>query len=130
MKNIRPILLACFLAISFLAFAQENPDGAKIVFEEPVHDFGDIRGGAVVSHAFKFRNSGNQPLVISNVVATCGCTATTWPKEPVLPGKSGEIQVNFDTRGRQGMQSKVVTIISNGLSPQTRIKVTANIVPR
>lgn len=111
------------------SFTQAQNEGAKITFENTTHNFGDVSQGDKVTHAFKFKNSGDQPLVISNVLATCGCTATKWTKEPVKPGESGEITVEFDSSGRSGKQNKVVTIISNTANPQTRINVVVNILP-
>lgn len=131
MKNsFRNVVLLYLLTLLFSpSLAQENEDGSKITFDHPLYNFGDIAEGDTVSHSFKFKNTGNQPLVISNVVSTCGCTATKWPKEPVPPGKSGEIKVDFDASGRRGKQSKVITVISNSFTPQARIRVTANVLP-
>lgn len=121
-----PLILTIFC---FPAFAQETQDGSEIIFDNPQHNFGDVAEGTKVSHTFKFKNAGNQPLVITNVVSTCGCTTTAWPKEPVPPGKSGEIRVEFDLTGRRGPQSKVITVISNSHSPQARLKIIANVLP-
>ena len=124
-----------FLGIWILSFSYDESlteaqnEGAKITFENTTHNFGDVSQGDKVTHAFKFKNSGDQPLIISNVLATCGCTATKWTKEPVKPGESGQITVEFDSSGRSGKQNKVVTIISNTANPQTRINVVVNILP-
>ena len=124
-----------FLGIWLLSFSYDESlteaqnEGAKITFENTTHNFGDVSQGDKVTHAFKFKNSGDQPLIISNVLATCGCTATKWTKEPVKPGESGQITVEFDSSGRSGKQNKVVTIISNTANPQTRINVVVNILP-
>ncbi len=124
-----------FLGIWILSFSYDESlteaqnEGAKITFENTTHNFGDVSQGDKVTHTFKFKNSGNQPLIISNVLATCGCTATKWTKEPVKPGESGQITVEFDSSGRSGKQNKVVTIISNTANPQTRINVVVNILP-
>lgn len=110
--------------------AQDNREGARLTFNDEIHDFGDIVQGEQVSHIFKFRNAGNQQLVISNVLTTCGCTVPEWPKEPVAPGETGQLEVKFDSKGKSGKQNKVITIISNALNPQTRITIRANILPK
>lgn len=122
------LFIVMTLLLSGVVFAQEKEDGPEISFETEKHDFGDVSQGEKVSHEFKFKNSGNKPLVLSNVLTTCGCTATDWPKDPIAPGKSGTIEVKFNTTNRSGKQNKVVTIISNAKTPQTRIKIIANVV--
>ena len=67
-----------------------------ISFKENSIDFGDIVQGQKVEHTFVLTNTGKQPLIISNVAATCGCTVPSWPKEPVAPGKSAEIKDLFN----------------------------------
>lgn len=92
--------------------ASDYPKTA-ISFEETKHNFGTIREGEKVKFAYKFTNTGKHPLVISNAVASCGCTIPSYPKEPVAPGKTGEIIVEFNSAGRPGHQQKNVMIYSN-----------------
>jgi len=129
MKNYMKIFIVSVLVIfSIQGIAQDQEkNGPKIKFDKEQHEFGDVKQGEKVSHSFTFKNTGNEPLVLNNVLATCGCTVTEWPKDPVQPGKSAEIEVKFNTAGRLGKQNKVITIISNAISPQTRIKIMANI---
>jgi uncharacterized protein (DUF58 family) len=128
MKKIDAILFFLIFLTITVTKAQSS-DGAKINFEKTTHNFGDVVQGNQVSHTFTFRNTGNQPLIISNVLTTCGCTVPDWPKEPIAPNQSGKIEVKFDSKGRSGRQNKVVTIISNAVNPQTRINVVVNILP-
>jgi hypothetical protein len=113
------LLLALGLAFagSYTAQAQTaattKTAGAQIKFTEEKYDFGSIKQGDVVDHVFKFKNTGTQPLVISNVQASCGCTIPDWTKEPVAPGKTGMISAKFNSAGKMGMQTKVLTIESN-----------------
>ncbi|MFD1873127.1 DUF1573 domain-containing protein [Hymenobacter bucti] len=114
------LLLALGLAFagSYTAQAQTTAaatktSGAQIKFSEEKYDFGSIKQGDVVDHVFKFKNTGTQPLVISNVQASCGCTIPDWTKEPVGPGKMGMISAKFNSAGKMGMQTKVLTIESN-----------------
>ena len=82
-------------------------------FEETKFSFGTIKEGDKVRHTYKFRNTGSNPLVISNAVASCGCTIPSYPKEPVPPGGTGEIEVEFNSKGKSGHQQKNVMIYSN-----------------
>ena len=86
-------------------------------FPELEYDFGTVMEGEKVSHSYKFTNTGTEPLIISNAKGSCGCTVPQWPKEPIAPGESGEIMVQFDSKGKgkvEGQnQSKRVTITAN-----------------
>ena len=88
-------------------------NATAIKFDEESFDFGKVTDGEKVSHAFKFTNDGDSPLIISNAVASCGCTTPEWPKSPVLPGKTGEISVTFNSAGKQGLQDKLITVTAN-----------------
>jgi len=89
----------------------------SVEFEETEYDFGTVMEGEKVVHVYKFKNTGDEPLIISNAKATCGCTVPSWPKEPIAPGEASEIKVQFDTKnkGKVGgqVQSKRVTITAN-----------------
>ena len=84
-----------------------------IKFEEEIYDFGVIKEGESVKYEFKFKNIGKTPLIISNAMATCGCTTPEYPSKPIKPGNSGIIKVVFNSQGKVGVQDKVVSIISN-----------------
>jgi hypothetical protein len=133
MKYILPIIAICFSTIGAIAqndaLAIENLV-PHIRFEEPLHDFGDVVQGETVSYVFTFENIGNETLVISNVLTTCGCTATEWPRIPIAPGKSGQITARFNTVGKIGKQDKILTILSNAENPQEKISLKSNILPR
>src|SRR5690606_22831014 len=92
--------------------AAEGPRG-KIEFLETAYDFGTVKEGEIVEHVFKFTNTGKVPVILSQVSASCGCTTPDYTKDPVLPGKEGEIKVSFDSKGQVGQQQKIVTISSN-----------------
>ena len=89
-----------------------NPNAAEINFEKEVHDFGTFKKGGDGTYDFKFKNTGKEPLVISNARGSCGCTVPSWPKEPIKPGEMGVIKVTYDTK-RVGAFTKTVTITSN-----------------
>ncbi len=92
---------------------EENSKLTKIEFEKDNHDFGIIKEGEKVSHVFKFKNVGTEPLVIKNVKPACGCTTPDWTKDPVPPGGEGKIEVVFDSQGRTGIQNKSVEVFAN-----------------
>ena len=91
------------------------PAGAfpKFSFDQEEHNFGQIRDGDIVSHTFRFTNSGEAPLIISKATAACGCTVPQWPKQPIPVGGSGEIQVQFDSSNKPGMQNKVCLLYTS-----------------
>ena len=108
------------------------PAGAfpKFSFDQEEHNFGQIRDGDIVSHTFRFTNSGEAPLIISKATAACGCTVPQWPKQPIPVGGSGEIQVQFDSSNKPVMQNKVVTITANTESKVKKLLIRAQVNPR
>ncbi len=102
----------------------------EITFTKDVHDFGTINKGDNGTYEFTFKNTGKQPLIISNAQGSCGCTVPQWPKEPIAPGASSKIKVTYDTK-RVGAFTKTVTISSNGVtsSKVITIKGVVNDIP-
>lgn len=92
-------------------------------FNEVVFDFGEVMEGEKVVHSYTFKNTGKEPLIISNAKGSCGCTVPSWPREPIPPGESGEIKVQFDSKGKGKVggnnQSKRVTLTANTDPAQT-----------
>jgi len=130
MKRLLTVVLAVVLSTA-LAVAQEKPvNGPVITFESDSKDFGDIKQGDKVENVFKFENTGNQALIISNVAATCGCTVPSWPKEPITPGKTAEIKVSFNSAGKMGKQNSVVRIYSNASEPIEKVSLISNVLPK
>ncbi|MCF8243602.1 MAG: DUF1573 domain-containing protein [Saprospiraceae bacterium] len=84
-----------------------------ISFDEKEYNFGQVEAGDIVQHIYRFTNSGNEPLVLTNAKGSCGCTVPSWPKEPIPPGGTGAIVVEFDSKGKSGPQTKQVTITAN-----------------
>ena len=136
MKKVVLSFLMMFLVVA--AFAQQKEkkaataavNGPQITFQESEYNFGDLAQGDKAEHVFSFKNTGTAPLVLSNVLTTCGCTASEWPKEPVAPGKTGQIKVTFNSAGKMGVQNKVVTIVSNAVNAQEQVKMIGNVVPK
>jgi len=99
----------------------------KFEFIKTEHDFGKVIEGEKVTFAFKFKNSGNADLVIANISATCGCTATEYPRTPVKPGEEDFIKVTFDSAGKEGFQHKTITIAANTQPSNTTLAVKAKV---
>jgi hypothetical protein len=101
---------------------------AKIVFREYEHSFGKVAEGEKVSHVFKFDNAGTAGLVIASALTTCGCTVPEYDTKPIPPGGSGNLKVVFDTSGKEGMQTKTITVKSNAVKPVVILKITAEVI--
>ena len=128
MKKFKILFLSALLTtgMQFFAHAQEtkgpeigtvvpvvNPNAAEMTFDTETHDYGTIKQGADGTYEFKFKNTGNEPLIISTARGSCGCTVPTYPKEPIMKGQTSAIKVSYDTK-RVGPFTKTVTIESNG----------------
>ena len=101
---------------------------AVITFDEVTHNFGKINAGEKVTYAFKFKNTGNAPLIISYVNTTCGCTVSSYPKTPVKPGEGAAIDVSFDSEGKQGFQSKTIIVNSNAHPSSTSLRIESQVL--
>jgi hypothetical protein len=96
------------------------PEGPEIELDKDIHDYGTIvQNGDGLSH-FTITNTGNEPLVLSNVKSSCGCTVPKWTKEPIMPGKTTVIDVKYATN-RIGPINKSVTISSNAVNTPTKV---------
>ena len=104
-----------------------NKKEPKIEFSVLEHDFGKIIQGEQVSYTYKFKNTGNAPLIISAVEKTCGCTDTKFPKEPVKPGGEGSISITYDSKGHKGFQNKRVIVKANTNPSETILKFKAQV---
>jgi hypothetical protein len=86
----------------------------KIKFVEETHDFGNIKEGTQATYEFKFTNTGNAPLILESVQASCGCTTPEWSKDPIAPGQTGKVIATFNSSGRPGTFVKTITVKYNG----------------
>jgi len=98
-------------------------------FEKQSHDFGKIKTGQKVSADFKFTNTGKSPLIITDAIATCGCTKPEWPKGPIKPGESGNIHVVFNSAAKMGLQDKMITITANTNPAQNMVHLIGEVTP-
>ena len=126
MKRIFTFLPALLLALlSTGAFAQ-----GEMKFEADNYDFAKVTEGAIATHEFKFKNVGNQPVVISNVQASCGCTTPDWSKEPVAPGKTGFVKAAYNSNGRPGVFNKTITITSNAKEASKVLSIKGDVISK
>lgn len=110
--------------------AATNTKGAKIEFESKTIDYGTIENGADGNREFKFTNTGDTPLVITNAKGSCGCTVPTWPRTPIAPGESDVIKVRYATN-RTGGFSKTVTLTTNAVNSATvRLRIKGTVKPK
>lgn len=136
MKHLALILLSALFTLP--ALAQERQDGSlnlvsgeeteAMVFESEVIDYGTIEQGSDGVRVFVFTNQSNAPLIIDRCKGSCGCTVPQCPKEAILPGESGEIEVRYDTN-RIGSFTKNVTVTYNG-GETKRVKIKGKITPK
>lgn len=122
----RALLLVFTLSLALNAQAQTT--GPAIEFTSQVVDYGEIERGSDGIRIFEFVNSGNQPLIISKVYSSCGCTIPKKPEAPIAPGEKGEIQVKYDTN-RVGPIRKTITVNSNAEStPIVSLKIKGTVL--
>ena len=98
-----------------------------MTFNETEFDFGTVDQGEKVSHTYKFKNTGEEPLILSNAKGSCGCTVPKWPREPIAPGGEGEITVEFDSKNKSGARNQKVTITANTEPANTVIYLKGNV---
>lgn len=104
--------------------------GSKLSFDKTEHDFGIISEGDIVETIFKFTNTGKSELIITSAKGSCGCTVPEWPKQPIMPGESGEIKVKFNSSGKPNLQQKNVTLVTNTTNGKEVIKIKAQVIPK
>ncbi len=115
---------ACLLSVS-AAWGQ-----AKIASDQLVYNFGTIaEADGLASHVFKIKNEGNEPLVITRVTASCGCTRPEWSKAPIAPGQSTDLKITYNPKGRPGPFYKTISIYSNGKKGRFNLAVKGNVTP-
>jgi hypothetical protein len=108
--------------------AATDTGAVKMVFREYEHDFGKVTEGEKVGYSFKFENQGTSNLVIASATASCGCTVPKYDSKPIPPGGNGSLEVVFDTSGRNGRQTKTITVKSNAEPAVVLLKITAEVI--
>jgi hypothetical protein len=129
MKNVLKSML--LLAALFLTVSMANAQTGKIEFEKISHDFGTNvpENGGDITCRFVFTNTGDAPVTIQNVTASCGCTTPAWTKEPVAPGQQGFVDATYRPAGRPGNFTKNLTITNNGDPEHIYLTITGTVVP-
>jgi len=132
----KKILLSLTLLVTFgwNAISQEaaeqptNPNAPVISFDKTSYDYGTIYQKADGNTFFVYTNKGKEPLILSRVKSSCGCTIPKWSRQPLLPGQSDTIKVKYDTK-RLGSFHKSITITSNATSPTIVLKIQGKVIP-
>lgn len=126
------LLTTIMMVIGMVAFASQESGGADIKFDKTSHNFGTFsEDNPKVSCTFKFTNTGDKLLVIHQAIASCGCTVPQYSKEPIKPGESGEIVVNYDGTGKfPGHFKKSITIRTNAKKEIVRLYIEGDMTPR
>ncbi|WP_416440606.1 DUF1573 domain-containing protein [Leeuwenhoekiella sp. A16] len=121
---------AILLFVGLLGFAVKAQEKkAEITFETDVIDYGEVAHGGDGVRSFKFTNTGNEPLIISRVYSTCGCTVPKKPEGPIAPGESGVIEVKYDTNRAAGPIRKTITVYSNASPEPYSLKIKGTLLP-
>ena len=129
MKRISIVFLLG-LVVSGLLFAQSKPK-PEVKFDKNVHDYGSVKEEVEVALSeFKFTNTGTTPVVIQRVITSCGCAAPSYTREPVLPGKKGEVKVAYNTIHRPGTFRKSVRVYTNVPDTVYTLTIKGNVIPR
>jgi hypothetical protein len=135
MRNFLNRIVVIFIIVSIFSCTNsqktEQKDTTKVVLDKngkkipnpnaPIMDFlkgnivdlGKINQGEIRTHTFKFKNTGKSPLKIEYANASCGCTVPSWPHEPIAPGGTGDITVEFNSKNKEGKLFKNVSIYAN-----------------
>jgi len=106
----------------------ENPNAPVIKFVSEVYDYGKVPVNGDGSCQFKFTNTGKEPLVLTNVKASCGCTVPSWTREPILPGASGVIDVKYTTMNRAHTINKSITVFSNASNATVILRLQGEVI--
>lgn len=127
MKKI--LLFAVSVVFSTMIFAQQS--GPAISWDVTVHDFEVItEEGGLQTATFEFVNTGNEPLYITNVKASCGCTTPEWSKEPVQPGEKGYVKAAYNPSKRPGKFNKSITVTTNEFQPTSVLRIMGEVTPK
>ena len=123
-----------FLFVFFMAAVGMSAQGknSEIKFDTTEYDFGTFyRDVNKLSHTFTFKNVGNHPAVINQVITTCGCTVATYTTKPVLPGKTGTVNIVYNAIGRfPGNFKKTITLKTNSKKPIIKLHIKGNMIDR
>lgn len=127
------IALALLAGLYSFSFTQQPAEPVKaeagIAFEKMEHDFGNIAFGSDGTYIFSFTNKTKEPIVLTNVTASCGCTSPMWTREPIKPGEKGEVKVKYNTNA-PGMFNKTVMVYSSAQPSPVILRIKGNVLPK
>jgi hypothetical protein len=103
-------------------------DSTTVQLIDSVYNFGNIKEGDKVTHSFTFKNTGKNPLIITEAHASCGCTVPEKPEKPIAPGETGVMKVVFNSSGKSGHQEKNITVNSNAKPHFTDLKLIGEVI--
>lgn len=112
----------------FSITASAQPKTTKIQFEQTDYDFGEIQEGTKVTHVYTFTNTGDEPLILSEARGSCGCTVPQWPRDPIFPGETASLTVEFNSKNKSGKRNQKVTITANTNPPQSFLYLLGTVV--
>ena len=112
--------------------AEEKPEGPLpvIEFEKTDHDFGTIAEGKKVTYTYKFKNTGEAPLIIQSAQPSCGCTVPEWSQDPIPVGGTGFVKAEFDSNGKPNIQNKTITVTANTWPKTTTLRLKTMVTPK
>lgn len=117
------VLIIIFSAV----FSQETKHYPIMTFEQTTIDYGKVTSESNARRFFKFTNTGNAPLIIKKVKGSCGCVVLNFPKKPIMPNETGEIEIVYNVL-KIGRISRTVTITANTKKPTTVLKIKGRVL--
>lgn len=127
-SEVTPLQKAPVMESDLIGGAHKGPQ-TTLALSEPSFDFGKIKKGDVVEHVYEVTNTGKNPLIISNVQPTCGCTVPDFTKDPILPGQKGKITLKFNSANFDGVVHKSAEVYANVEKIPVELTFTADIQP-
>ncbi|SOE22119.1 Protein of unknown function [Spirosomataceae bacterium TFI 002] len=116
-----------FTFVAIFAFAAAASAQGVLKFGKELHNFGELAEGPISTYTFEVTNTGTAPVVISNAMASCGCTTPEWSKDPIMPGGKSSIKVGYNTSGRVGAFTKTITVTSNAENSTVVLTIKGNV---
>lgn len=107
----------------------DNTPKTTLTFGKYEHDFGTVKQDSKNKYVFTFTNTGKEPLIIESATGSCGCTVPSYPKAPVPPGGTGDIEVEYSPGKQENAQQKTVTVVANTEPKETTLRISAFVTP-
>ena len=122
----KKLVVSLSLIALFTLNVMAQNSAPEIKFDTKVYDYGTIAKGSDGNCEFVLKNVGKEPLIITTIQKSCGCTTPTWDQKPILPGQSSSIKVGYDTQ-RLGPFNKQITVISNAVNSTEVLTIKGNV---